>query len=355
MLTHVTDSRSNAHDQIAHAARELRNSPIRRRVFAAVYRGKSPTKTVDQIAAAEGLTRKQVLDAGHALAGNHLVGQSKKGGVTAYTKDDFYSTNKGKILRYADNPRSLARLPTKTNPSVRVHLKTATITVPAAAVDASLITIDDIDSFAKVRAPSRNHTPVIDIPSMAEADVKEGFRRIIGAGSTQRDWGGEKNDFYTTRVRISGKRVAAAFAFKGRATRGPLTPRKLGKNGDQLQRLFRTAATLFVLQHVGEISESVVDLMAELAKARSVGNGRVLYCVVDGLDTERLAKAYPQQFAVPRRGSTTSAGGHQASRSPAVASGPRTRRRAGRAGSGDNSGKKANKQAGGRPTRGRRG
>ena len=54
---------------------------------------------------------------------------------------------------------------------------------------------------------------------------------------------------------------------------------------------------VFILQYVGEIAESVHTLMNALAISKSVTtNKAVTYCIIDGQDTDRLIKAYPQEF-----------------------------------------------------------
>jgi hypothetical protein len=90
-----------------------------------------------------------------------------------------------------------------------------------------------------------------------------------------------------------------AFAFKGPATTGRLTPRKLGKNGDQIQRLFSSAADVFFVQYHDQIDESVVEQMKRFAIANSVTeNKQVYFGVIDGDDTNRLLAAYPEQFGI---------------------------------------------------------
>jgi hypothetical protein len=65
-----------------------------------------------------------------------------------------------------------------------------------------------------------------------------------------------------------------------------------GKNGDQLVRLARSEASLFFVQYVGNISESVVtDIAGKAALHRSRG-AEASYCIIDGQDTARLLRAY---------------------------------------------------------------
>jgi hypothetical protein len=68
-----------------------------------------------------------------------------------------------------------------------------------------------------------------------------------------------------------------------------VVPGKLGRNGDQIQRLFREDADLYL----GQIDKSVL----QHALARWVSTGtKVYYGIIDGADAERLRLAYPDQF-----------------------------------------------------------
>ena len=80
---------------------------------------------------------------------------------------------------------------------------------------------------------------------ISEKAFKNGIMKLIGETGNFQDWGGEPNDLYTSKLRHKGKRRAIAFAFKGPGTAGVLTPKKLGKNGDQIQRLFLSPAEIF--------------------------------------------------------------------------------------------------------------
>jgi hypothetical protein len=91
--------------------------------------------------------------------------------------------------------------------------------------------------------------------------------------------------------------VSAAFAFKGHGTKGKLTPAKLGKNGDQIQRLFEAPAQVFFIQYHGQIAQSVLQQMAMLAVAKSVMSGLpIWYGIFDGQDSNRIYTAYRSLF-----------------------------------------------------------
>ena len=289
----VTDVRSSPSDQIAHAVEVLGHSRQRLAIFKAIYRGKKRVKTVNEIATATGLDRIRVLQEGRLLADNQIVKQVRAAGITAYEKDPFYKAQKKKILRLTQDPVAFASLPTKTRPQT-IWRKSVTIRIPRPRIQARYITIDDIDSFSRV---ARIRVEPGEYTAMAESRFKNGIAKILGEGGKFKDWGGERNDLYTNKVRISARRLPAAFAFKGAGTNGILTPRQMGKNGDQIQRLFKTAACVFIVQYWGQVAESVVEQMAEFAKAKSATEGSVVfYGIIDGGDSNRLLKAYPQAF-----------------------------------------------------------
>jgi hypothetical protein len=289
MPTDVADSRSNAQDQIANAARAIRGSPIRQEVLREVMRGKRASKSVGQIAVRTGYSRKQVLNAGKHLADHQLVSQGKNDNDTAYQKVPFLTRNRNKIFSLATNPEKLATYPTKSNP-VGTVLR---VTVRSALVRTKPITVADIDSFRKVRKIKGRVKPT----PMPENQFKRGVATILGEPGTFHDWGGEKGDLFSSRLVIGGKRLTAAFAFKGPGKRGRLTPAGLGKNGDQIQRLFSMDAEVFLIQYWDEIDESVLTQMSTFAIARSYATGnKIYYGVIDGGDSTKLIASYRDSF-----------------------------------------------------------
>ena len=289
----VSDARSNPADQIAHAVEVLGRAKQRLAVFKSVYFGKKRVKTVNEIATATGLDRIRVLQEGKRLADNEIVRQIRAAGMTGYEKDPFYSVQKKKILRLVQDPVAFASFPTRTRPRATLP-KAVTIRIPRPRIQARYITADDIDSFFRVRTVRVQPGGYTAVP---EARFKAGVAKILGESGRFRDWGGERNDLYTSRVRISGRRYPAAFAFKGPGTKGVLTPGRMGKNGDQIQRLFKTAASVFMVQYWGQVAESVTEQMEEFAKAKSAVEGTVVFFgIIDGDDSNRLLTAYPKAF-----------------------------------------------------------
>lgn len=293
MPIEVTDARSNSNDQIAYAARVIGNSAIRQKIFSAICKGKKKVKTISEIVEKTGFPRKRVLEEAIKLHNLEVLRQAKDkvDGDLAYVKDSFYCQKTRQILSLATNRAQLKAFPTKVNPkSSNAIIK---ISFPRQMINANQITIGDIDSFAKVRQIrlSANQSPPI-----YEKKFKAGLQRILVESGKFQDWGGEINDL-NAKVRINGKRVSAAFALKGRGTKGVLTPNKMGKRGDQIQRLFRSPADIFFVQYWGQIDESVVEQMEQLAMAKSAAEGRkILYGVINGQDSSRLYLAYKKCF-----------------------------------------------------------
>ncbi len=154
------------------------------------------------------------------------------------------------------------------------------------------IFVDDIDSFSRVKqVPPKEVADSVPL-NLAERKVKRALAGIIGEKFIPKDWGGETSDLLTSRVVVDGGRITAAFLLKGPSV-GRLTIAKCGKNGDQILRLVREPATLFVVQHVGEIASDVREMLRTFACRESRKGGRtILYCVIDGVDTARILRAY---------------------------------------------------------------
>ena len=293
MTIETTDIRSNPNEQIAYAAAIIGRSEARKQVFKEIHRGKKRVKTVSEIVKKTGLDRIKVLKAARYLYNNRVVKQLKINGELAYEKDDFYAQNKKTILRLAGDKRALAKYPTKRNP--RAATVFVNLPVPRKAIDVKQLSIDDIDSFEKVKeiqlAPNAKMMPLL------ENEFQKGLQKILGEQGEFNDWGGENDDLFSTRLILNGERVNVAFGLKGRGTRGKLTPKKMGTQGDQIQRLFRTTANVFLIQYWNQIDHSVLEQMRIFAIAKSVLNGqRIYYGIIDGQDTLRLIIAYKEYF-----------------------------------------------------------
>lgn len=289
----VTDARSNAPEQIIYAAECIGRSKQRLLVFKAIYFGSRKVKTAAQIANSSGLSKTRVLQEARNLVTKGIVHQEKVDGETAYRKDDFFHGNKGKILSLVKSPAKRQAVPTKRNPLG--GKATVVVSLPRGFSFRSpkQLTIDDIDSFEKVRkVGAAGNLPA----AVSETRFKRGLLRILCQGGRFRDWGGEQSDIYTSRLVYKKRRYAAAFALKGPGLKTRLTPGKMGKNGDQAQRLFNQAADFFVVQHWREIDPSVVALVRSLATAKALGGAKVFFTIIDGQDSMRLYSAYSNLF-----------------------------------------------------------
>jgi hypothetical protein len=294
MPTHVTDARSNFNDQLVYASRVIGRSSARAAVFDAICTGKKKVKTRDEISASTGLTAKQVLDAGKRLAASQIVTQTRKDGQTAYEKDSVYAPQKAKILRLARDPKARDKIPTKVSPRPsNTGFTQVPLMLPLKLTSVKQITLDDIQTFAQVQRVVQRKAYV----RMPEKVFKTGIQNLVNEPGTFSDWGGEGNDLFTTRLQVGGKRKATAFAFKGPGKKGKLTPGKMGKNGDQIQRLFRSSAEVFIVQYWSEIDESVLEQMKYFAIAKSaLEESSIMYGIIDGADSARIVAAYPKAF-----------------------------------------------------------
>lgn len=151
--------------------------------------------------------------------------------------------------------------------------------------------VSQIDSFDKAhtiqdRPTKASLNALKDVP---EAGIKTAFAEIINEPMVPKDWGGEASDLFSSRVVLEGQRISTAFLLKGPAKFHPMTPADLGKNGDQIGRLFSEPADLLILQHCHEVTVAVRRQMR--AYAQQMGNPR-RFCIIDGYDTLRVLKAY---------------------------------------------------------------
>ena len=286
----VADTRADRDATIQNVARAIGRSQTKRRVFEEVYRGHKRAKSIDDLMARTGFGRVKVLQAGAALAASGAFHQTKgKDRRTAYEKDTFVSHHKRAVLAYVDHPE-------RSRPVATSSGSHATITVKVAAPPRNrvkLITVEDLDCFAKVRSVRRG----LEHKRIPEAEFQRGMERIIGEPYSCPGWGGEKGDLQTTRVRVGGRRTSAAFAFKGPGLSGVLTPAKMGKRGDQILNLFHADAEVFLVQYWGPIGPEVLPTMHRYAAFNAAARGTTIrYGVIDGDDSARVIAAYPAAF-----------------------------------------------------------
>jgi hypothetical protein len=303
MVLNVSDSASHRRDQIDNLADLLENAPTRQALARAVNFGKKRVKSVGELAAKlssefkKTITAKRVTEIGKPLVNlaftqERIVENGRK--TTAYAKLDQHRVREA--LKLANNKKKREAYHTKSRPKIKVVGTTITIKAPFRP-KVKTVYVDDVEEFQKVKSV-KSVPEAMSPPRLPEVVVKGGIVELLGEKLDPKDWGGESNDIFTTRVTINGQRKRAAFALKGPATTGPLVPGKMGKNGDQIQRLFGSPAQVFFVQYEAEIKESIVDLMTRLATAKAITEREVYYGVIDMTDTYRLRLAYPKAFEV---------------------------------------------------------
>jgi hypothetical protein len=293
MTANITnDLGSNLEENLERWAKMLRHAGRNRTVFDTIYSSRKVSWRNDEIATATGLKGKNASEAAKALHDRALLTRLPGLPIRYSKRPDVYR-EKRKLLNLAASPKKLAALPTKRKPQPSGRLR------PNAMVGRAIhITVDDIDSFSRVKRITPDDVPQELIPERLPEDVfKNGIEIILSERTRLKDWGGENLDLYSTNLIIKGKRRAVGIALKGPAKSGALTPGKMGKNGDQIDRLFSQAIDVAIVQYEGDIAISVPSLMDKLAreKARSEEKN-IYYCLINLLDSYRLRLAYRNAF-----------------------------------------------------------
>lgn len=162
-----------------------------------------------------------------------------------------------------------------------------------ASIQYARVTSDEIDSFYKA-AEVRNEQVSHIVPlQLDEKDVKKKFHEVIGDPFIQKDWGGERCDIYTSHIIFRNTKKPCAFILKGKSySRGKLMPSDLGKNGDQIVRLFQEPAEIYFIQSNGYIDSTVESIVQAFVTQKMKEGYKVFYCLIDGIDTARILKAY---------------------------------------------------------------
>ena len=284
----VSDFLSNHGDQLVNAAGIIGRSADRQKVFQAVYKDKTQIKTIDYINKTTGLSNVRILQEGAKMC--PMLMEKVKGG---YKKKNEFSTRYKRILALAKDKKKIQRIATKAKVG-NYQGALININFSKPANRAKFLTIDSIKSFSKIRGIVNS----LDTTSYREEKIKKAFQKIVGERGLFKDWVGERSDLYTTQIVLKNARIPAAIAFKGRGTKGKLVPAKMGKNGDQIGRLFSEPAQLFLVVYNGQIDSSIISQMEAFAIGNALGGSKSIYFgVVDENDLGRLANAYSQDFS----------------------------------------------------------
>ncbi len=181
-----------------------------------------------------------------------------------------------------------------------------TINTPISLPFASTLQLqpNDIQQFSAIDplwTPSKAELRhLADVP---ERQVKEVIAELLGEHHIPADWGGEESDLFSAELLVGSQRRTGAFLLKGPARFHQMMPADLGKNGDQLYRLFNIPADIYVVQHCHTISPAVRKTVEAFALQRSL-TAPCRYVIMDGCETARLlrgAGAWPISKDSPRR------------------------------------------------------
>lgn len=156
------------------------------------------------------------------------------------------------------------------------------------------IALEEIDSFEKITSVSEADVNDMFPLLLLEADVKRALCNIVGTPYLRPDWGGESCDLFCS-LRFRRQSVPAAFILKGKSyARKILQISDLGKNGDQVVRMFSMPAKIFVVQSNGAIDGAVYNHIQAQVAEKIMTSQPVYYVVMDGVQTARLLRAYGQ-------------------------------------------------------------
>ncbi|MDE0225340.1 MAG: hypothetical protein OXP28_09410 [Gammaproteobacteria bacterium] len=161
-----------------------------------------------------------------------------------------------------------------------------------AGYDFGEILPEDIEQFARMSdvEVTRDDEWMGAMRTLSEDRVKS---LIVGllAETPKEDWGGEQDDHYSGNVTVGGARRTASFMFKGPGNGfREMTLEMCGKRADQIHRMVGTQADLSIVQHCHQIGPTVRQTLRSLVVYP--GGSRRKYCVIDGLATFRILKAY---------------------------------------------------------------
>jgi len=265
----VLDLGSNLEENLKRWSNALKGLGAKFAVWEVIYSGKRKWWTAKEISnKLKGkVSPKRVTEVGKKLLGDGLVHQVTDRYPIVYEKIPDVHHHKSRIRSLARNKAKRDALATKRDRShVTVNIKQS----KAKQGEAIEITIDDVDQFKRVRK----------------------LKFIFGAESwSLGDWeriGGLTRKFPKWEwTQFSGKGVGVKI----------VTPGKWGKQGNQIQRLVKAPARVFLLQSELQVDEYSIDQLKSLTEHKAHQEGRKLfYGYIDMHDSTRLRKAYPNAF-----------------------------------------------------------
>lgn len=291
---HTRNFGADRNDHLNNAAKSIGRSPQRLEVFLAICKTKKKEKSVSWIKDHTNLqNNKRVTEEAKKLVNDEIIMQldHKINGETGYAKIDFFCKHKNEILRLIKNKKFRDTFPTKINPRTKIP---SVINVNLHAINKTakpkITSIQDIEEFSKIKGMKSLEYDL----EKNEDDIKKLFKKIAGETGKFSDSSVEKNDLlmYLT---FNGKKTLAAFALKGKSQRKikKLRPMDMGKNGDQIERLFSSPAEIFFVQFVGQFHDLMFSKMEEQALLKSHYTGKTIYYgLIDGNDTSKIFAKY---------------------------------------------------------------
>jgi hypothetical protein len=291
----VIDLGSNTPENLRRWSEALKRGGDKLTVWNLVYSSQRRKWTAKEIEVAldNDLSQKRVLTVCKKLVGDFLLHQIPGVFPNVYEKISGVQYLKPKILALIGNKKKRESLATKQHPQVKVHVRTSF--GHSRTGRASEVTVEQIDQFSRVRSLSPKS---LNMDPLSEEGFKRGLQRLFNDTGNHKDWGGERDDFFTNKLRLNGKRKSAAFALKGPGV-GVKTmyPGKWGKRGTQIQRLVSVPATVFMLQFEGQIDEDSVEQLKKLTELKAhQENKQLFYGYIDKDDSILLRRAYPNCF-----------------------------------------------------------
>lgn len=155
---------------------------------------------------------------------------------------------------------------------------------------------EDIDQFSgmlEVNCPDRD-VWTDTMRCLPEREIKSMLGDILG-DTTKNDWGGEASDHFTASLSVEGRRSTAAFLLKGPGNGfREMTLDMCGARANQILRLSKEPADIFVVQHCHDISPDVREVLHALTirPGGSPSRRARKYCLIDGKSTYRILKAH---------------------------------------------------------------
>jgi hypothetical protein len=293
----VLDLGSNLEENLQRWSNALKGLGAKLEVWKVIYSGKREFWTAKEISLRlKGtISPKRVTEVGKQLLGDGLITKVAGKHPIVYEKIADVHHHKRRILTLVYSKAKREALPTKRG---RVHVTVNVKQTNVKQGEAVEITIDDIDQFKKAwKLHKGKQKPLNPLP---ESRFKRGLQRLFKDYGVHKDHGAEIDDFYTNQFRMEGKRYTAAFALKGPGVGVKIvTPGKWGKQGNQIQRMVKAPARVFLLQSELQIDEYSIDQLKSLTEHKAHQEGRKLfYGHIDLHDSTRLRRAYPNAFKI---------------------------------------------------------